>query len=693
MSPQAVGPGEGSGPRVSVVVPVYNPGPHIEPCIASLLGQTLPGHDFEAIFVDDGSTDGTAARLDRLAADHSSRIRVIHIPPSGAPGRPRNVGLEAARGRYVQFLDADDALAPDALRRVVAMADRNSSDVVVEKFASASIQRSQRLFERSLERATFAGLPGLADSSLGPAKLYRRAFLRQHGIVFPEGWRLMEDQYVALHAYLRARVISVLADHACYYFLRRDDGGHLTTEAIDPPRHFQNLGRIFDLVEAETRPGPLRDRIIRRLLRVELLARVGDTNYADLSAETRASMFDAARTFLLERIGQQDVRGLDAISRVRCALLREDRPEGLLALAVQLGDLEGTAVLTSAHWRAGVFVVSAFGGLTFSDRQRPLTVTADGGRASLDAALADEPLGRSVDVTREMRALRVDLVTRERRTFLEWNVWAHVGAVVRHRWRPMSRAGRSPARQTAVPVRTSVRAYLDPSRIGGGTTPIASGAWDLLIRISVLGITRFAPLRVAAGPGEQVTCRPALLGDPPRIVVPILGQAGSRLEVDATAAAVADSLDMPTARLLADGDHLAIMLPMAAGPAAGSARVGIAIKSSDGEWILGAILRPWYGHVVLEARVSGLDGLDRGLHPVQLSLRVNDGEIQLGPGRLDGPFRLRMDGLTRLSRAEQVRIRLDWLEAAVRTRSERIGDRARNALLVLGRRIRDRGWI
>ena len=237
-------------PRVSVVVPVFDPGPYIETAIRSILGQTMPAGSVEAIFVDDGSTDGTGDRLDRLAAEHPATIRVIHIPPSGAPGRPRNIGLESARGDYVQFLDADDELALDAFEHLVPMADRNRSDVVVEKFASASIPRPQGLFDRSIERTTLAEQPALIDSSLGPAKLYRRTFLLDNDIRFPEGWRQMEDQLFTIGAYVRAASISVSADRPWYFYNRRDDDGHLTSEQVDPERHFRNLRTGLDLVEA-----------------------------------------------------------------------------------------------------------------------------------------------------------------------------------------------------------------------------------------------------------------------------------------------------------------------------------------------------------------------------------------------------------------------------------------------------------
>src|SRR4051794_41937909 len=119
-------------PKVSVIVPVFEPGPLIEPLIASLLVQTMPAGEREVIFVDDGSTDGTGERLDRLAVEHPG-VRALHIPNSGWPGRPRNVGLDAARGEFVFFADHDDWLEPDALERLYAVATEHDADIVIGK--------------------------------------------------------------------------------------------------------------------------------------------------------------------------------------------------------------------------------------------------------------------------------------------------------------------------------------------------------------------------------------------------------------------------------------------------------------------------------------------------------------------------------------------------------------------------------
>src|SRR5215213_8705321 len=100
--------------RVTVIVPVFNPGDDINALIDSLLGQTMPPHEREFVFVDDGSTDGTGERLDALAAQNVG-MEVVHIPNSGWPGRPRNVGIDTAHGEFVFFADNDDRLELDAL--------------------------------------------------------------------------------------------------------------------------------------------------------------------------------------------------------------------------------------------------------------------------------------------------------------------------------------------------------------------------------------------------------------------------------------------------------------------------------------------------------------------------------------------------------------------------------------------------
>src|SRR5215210_3041485 len=186
--------------KISVIVPVYNPGRHIDDLIASLLEQTMPSGDYEAIFVDDGSTDDTPARLDALAAEHE-QIRVEHIPNSGWPSRPRNVGLELARGEYVFFADNDDWLDREALERLYACATADDADIVIGKVVGHGKFVPRGLFKSNRSEVTLEWAPLLG--LLAPHKLFRKAFLDRHGIRFSEEQRRLEDHVFLMTAYFR----------------------------------------------------------------------------------------------------------------------------------------------------------------------------------------------------------------------------------------------------------------------------------------------------------------------------------------------------------------------------------------------------------------------------------------------------------------------------------------------------------
>ena len=92
---------------VSVIVPVYKVEPYLDRCVASILAQTYP--NLEVILVDDGSPDNCPALCDAWAP-RDARIRVIH-KKNGGQSDARNVGLDAASGAYISFVDSDDYIA------------------------------------------------------------------------------------------------------------------------------------------------------------------------------------------------------------------------------------------------------------------------------------------------------------------------------------------------------------------------------------------------------------------------------------------------------------------------------------------------------------------------------------------------------------------------------------------------------
>src|SRR4051812_2932014 len=100
--------------KFSVIVPAYNAAAHIGRCLDSLAAQTFDADGFEVIVANDASTDTTVD----VAAGYERVIRnftLVHAKQRRGPGAGRNLGIAAARGEWVLFLDSDDRLLPDAL--------------------------------------------------------------------------------------------------------------------------------------------------------------------------------------------------------------------------------------------------------------------------------------------------------------------------------------------------------------------------------------------------------------------------------------------------------------------------------------------------------------------------------------------------------------------------------------------------
>jgi len=106
-------------PSFSIIIPVYNVAPYLRECLDSVLAQTFT--DWEAICVDDGSTDGSGTIIDEYAA-RDKRFKVIHQKNAGVSAA-RNRALDEATGEWIGFLDADDVWVKEWLDRIVAGID------------------------------------------------------------------------------------------------------------------------------------------------------------------------------------------------------------------------------------------------------------------------------------------------------------------------------------------------------------------------------------------------------------------------------------------------------------------------------------------------------------------------------------------------------------------------------------------
>ena len=177
-------------PCISFIVPVYNMERLLPRALRSLRAQTLT--DFEAILINDGSKDGSAALCAQAAAE-DARFRFID-QPNGGVAAARNAGLDAAQGEYIFFLDPDDWVEPDAAEVLYHAARNADADCVEFGLYLDSYDENDRLLHTQTSGSTLSGVyrsapfkehfDETASSYLVTNKLFRRAFLEQHRLRF-----------------------------------------------------------------------------------------------------------------------------------------------------------------------------------------------------------------------------------------------------------------------------------------------------------------------------------------------------------------------------------------------------------------------------------------------------------------------------------------------------------------------------
>lgn len=175
-------------PKLSILVPVYNVEEFLPQALSSLVDQSLS--DLEIICINDGSTDGSLAIMQRFARK-DSRISIIDKPNTGY-GDSMNLGLKRAKGDHIGILEPDDWIEPDAFQTMYAAAVKHKADVVKANYyrcrtdPKTKLTLNQKVTEITTEeiltprdaRQVFQFAPAIWSA------IYRREFLRQQKINF-----------------------------------------------------------------------------------------------------------------------------------------------------------------------------------------------------------------------------------------------------------------------------------------------------------------------------------------------------------------------------------------------------------------------------------------------------------------------------------------------------------------------------
>ena len=234
-------------PMVSIIVPIYNAEQYLRRCVDSILNQEYT--DFELLLVNDGSTDASGDICEEYG-DQDPRVIVIQKENTGVSDS-RNRALDRARGKYLQFLDSDDWITPDATRLFVRAAEEYGCDMVISDFYRVVGERLSTKGdieeEGVLTREEFAAhmMENPADFYYGVLwnKLYRRDIVEEHNLRMDTDINWCEDFMFNLEYIRYAKVFYAL--HApIYYYVKRK--GSLASQGINISKTVKMKLNVFE---------------------------------------------------------------------------------------------------------------------------------------------------------------------------------------------------------------------------------------------------------------------------------------------------------------------------------------------------------------------------------------------------------------------------------------------------------------
>ena len=262
--------------KFSIIIPVYNVEQYLRACLDSVLAQTFS--DWEAVCVNDGSTDGSLSVLEEYEKkDH--RLRIIS-QPNGGLSAARNTGLAAAQGDYVVFVDSDDWVEPSMLSRLAEMSD--GTDMICFACRHTDTNASDVLPEEQSDGWSYFNRHAL-ESRIVPfvcvwQRCYRREFLEENYLRFREGI-LHEDNEFTPRACMKAESIKVIPDVLYNYRIR--PGSIMATRGMKSKESLITIGNELSALFNKEK-GIDKTVIYRHLTQCYQMAFIDNTHEEDL---------------------------------------------------------------------------------------------------------------------------------------------------------------------------------------------------------------------------------------------------------------------------------------------------------------------------------------------------------------------------------------------------------------------------
>lgn len=228
-------------PSVSIIIPVYNVESYLRECLDSLLANTFT--EWEALCIDDGSTDASGSILDEYGAN-DTRFRIVHIP-NGGVSQARNTGIALAQAPYLLMIDPDDRVEPSMIAELYTAITQDHSDLAVCGHFLHQTDGNIAVcppMKKGDDQGYSKTRPSYAEH-ITPYlwnKMYRREIFRKHNILFDKDIPINEDLLLNQLYLLHTESVSIIPK-PLYHYRSREGSTVWRYSAGNAPTHCYEL--------------------------------------------------------------------------------------------------------------------------------------------------------------------------------------------------------------------------------------------------------------------------------------------------------------------------------------------------------------------------------------------------------------------------------------------------------------------
>ncbi|WP_313114947.1 glycosyltransferase family 2 protein [Aequorivita sediminis] len=237
-------------PLISIIIPIYNASANLDDCLSSIRNQTYK--NFEVLLINDGSTDGSAEIIQKYV--NCDKRFLSFLQSNSGPSVARNLGIQGAKGNYLSFIDADDWVHPEYLKKMLDPMLTHNTDLVCAGYYEVNPKSPKGLklhdfeeefFNKKLSKQMYQSNLFNGVSGVLWGKLFKKTIFHDHNINLHTELRLSEDLLAVLEYSRYIDKVFIIPD-SIYYYNRLDDGGLSGKLNIEK---YANLETLFQEID------------------------------------------------------------------------------------------------------------------------------------------------------------------------------------------------------------------------------------------------------------------------------------------------------------------------------------------------------------------------------------------------------------------------------------------------------------